>query len=178
MKPQDILILLKLCLLEGQGWTQMQLAESLGISASEVNHGLKRLEAAQLYDPLEREVMKYSFNDLLVHAVRHIFPPKLGPMKRGMPTSHSGPSLSKDIVFDASDIYVWPDPNGSSRGQSLQPLYPSVPSAAKNDPKLYELLSLVDALRVGQAREVNLAKQLLRERLLGETNSIQAVGAS
>ena len=60
---------------------------------------------------------------------------------------------------------MWPDPEGKVRGQSLLPLYPRVPLAARDDPRLYELLALFDGLRIGQARERDLAARLLGERL-------------
>jgi hypothetical protein len=40
-----------------------------------------------------------------------------------------------------------------------------VPDAARSDPKLYELLALVDAIRVGRARERKLAESELEKRL-------------
>lgn len=43
----------------------------------------------------------------------------------------------------------------------LLPLYPKLPLAAVQDPALYELLALFDALRIGQARERDLARTLL-----------------
>jgi hypothetical protein len=43
------------------------------------------------------------------------------------------------------------------RGHSIIPLYPSVPEAALKDEKLHELLALTDALRVGRAREKEIA---------------------
>ena len=57
------------------------------------------------------------------------------------------------------------DPEGSIRGESFSPLYKSVPIAAKNDSKLYELLALVDAIRGGQTREREMAKKELKKRL-------------
>ena len=36
------------------------------------------------------------------------------------------------------------------------PLYKNVPTAARRDPKLYELLALVDAIRDGRARDERL----------------------
>ena len=41
----------------------------------------------------------------------------------------------------------------------------SVPRAVKTDPELYDLLCLVDALRIGRARERALAEQELSQRL-------------
>jgi hypothetical protein len=60
---------------------------------------------------------------------------------------------------------VWPHPEGDVRGESLEPLYPSAVDAARRDSKLYECLALVDALRVGRAREKSLAIDLLARRL-------------
>jgi len=48
----------------------------------------------------------------------------------------------------------------------VQPLYSSVPGAAARDAELYALLAWVDALRIGRARERNLAAKELAERLI------------
>jgi hypothetical protein len=44
------------------------------------------------------------------------------------------------------------------------PLYPSVPEVALKDHALHILLALVDALRVGRAREKELAAKELKNR--------------
>lgn len=59
---------------------------------------------------------------------------------------------------------VWPHPEGEIRGESLEPLYPSVVDAARRDSALHESLALVDALRIGRARERKLAIDLLAKR--------------
>ena len=63
---------------------------------------------------------------------------------------------------------VGPDPEGSVRGIAFEPLYPTVPAAAKRDPQLYELLALVDAIRDGRARERKIAEKELVKRLSAE----------
>ena len=45
------------------------------------------------------------------------------------------------------------------------PLYASAPKAATDDSALYELLAIVDALRLGGARERSVAADILRKRL-------------
>jgi hypothetical protein len=60
---------------------------------------------------------------------------------------------------------VWPDPHGTVRGETLRPLYKSIPDAARRDEKLYQALSLIDAIRAGRARERALAEKHLREML-------------
>lgn len=47
------------------------------------------------------------------------------------------------------------------------PLHKSVPDAALKDALLYEMLSLVDAIRVGSVREKKLAVVELKQRILG-----------
>jgi hypothetical protein len=50
------------------------------------------------------------------------------------------------------------------QGAAVQPLYPSVPGAAQRDPELYHLLALVDALRMGRARERAMAEKEIDQR--------------
>ena len=59
---------------------------------------------------------------------------------------------------------VWPAAEGTVRGLSLLPIHRSA-LRASSDPRVYELLTLLDALREGRAREQSLAQDLLRERL-------------
>lgn len=54
---------------------------------------------------------------------------------------------------------------GRVRGQAIEPLYPSVPAAARKNVELYEFLALIDALRVGRARERKLAAEEISKRL-------------
>jgi hypothetical protein len=51
------------------------------------------------------------------------------------------------------------------RGVSLLPLYPTVPQASRNDPRLHDALALVDALRAGAAREREMARELFKEMI-------------
>jgi hypothetical protein len=51
------------------------------------------------------------------------------------------------------------------RGYALEPLFETVPLAALEDEKLYELLALVDAIREGRVRERSLATEELVKRL-------------
>ena len=54
-----------------------------------------------------------------------------------------------------------PHPAGKVRGQSLLPLYESLPVAAQSDRALHELLPLFDLLRIGQASERRIARKML-----------------
>jgi hypothetical protein len=88
-----------------------------------------------------------------------------GTIVRGIATAHSGPPLNKHIV-QGNENYVWDFSNGDSKGISVAPLYKTLPAIVKKNPEFYELLCLVDTCRIGRAREVNLARGILEERLL------------
>lgn len=167
MKPQDILLLLKIISLNGKSWNQKPIAEALGMSQSEVSESVARSKYAGLLDPSGKQVMKLSLMDFLQYGIRYVFPQKPGPVVRGIPTSHSASPLNKEI--QSTENYVWPYAKGTMRGHSIIPLYQSVPKAALNDNDLYELLAMVDALRVGRAREKEIAISELKKRLqIGE----------
>jgi len=164
MRPQDIVVLLKIIALEDSPWRIIDLAAVLAISQSEISEALNRNMIAGLMDSARRAVHKEALTEFLLHGLKYVFPEQPGATVRGMPTAHSAPPLSKRLLATA-EVYVWPHPEGKVRGQSVRPLYRTVPKAASNDPKLYELLALVDAIRIGKARERNLAAEELRKRM-------------
>ncbi|MBI4420155.1 MAG: hypothetical protein HY560_04955 [Gemmatimonadetes bacterium] len=65
----------------------------------------------------------------------------------------------------AEDSIVWPSASGSTVGQAIAPLYERATELPWRCPSLYENLTLVDALRVGRARERKLAGEELERRL-------------
>ncbi len=164
MHPQDILILLKMISLGNHEWYHHTLAKEIGISQSEVSHSLTRSQIAGLVDSSRKKVRRLALLEFLLHGIRYVFPQQPGPIVRGIPTSHSAPPLQK--YFGDSEAYVWPSTHGKVRGQAITPLYPSVIGAIEKDEKLYQLLALVDAMRVGKSREKELAKTALEAVLL------------
>jgi hypothetical protein len=171
-RPQDILIALKLSLLENSGdWTQVKMAQSLGISPAEVAFALRRLKKHHLVNLDDLKIRAGAFCEFLIHGVKYVFPAEVGRLVRGMPTGSSHPTLMKKFRVPQEHVMVWPDAEGETRGQSLEPIYSSAPFAAKQDPKLYELLSLMDTIRVGGARETTIASQLIEKVLLKKTTT-------
>jgi len=162
LKPQDILILLKISSLKEKDWKMNDLARSLSLSQSEVSKGLDRLVFANLIDESKRIPALNALYDILVSSARYFFPVKPGGIQRGIPTAHSALPLSKKIRSESK--YVWPSPEGSERGESIEPIYKTAPLAALEDKGLYEFLALVDSLRVGKAREQKLACEELKKR--------------
>ena len=163
MKPQDIVILLKIVALGNDSWQQKPLAEALGMSQSEVSQSLARSKYAGLLFGNGKQVMKSALLDFLQFGITYTFPQKPGPIVRGIATAHAAAPLKENI--DGQENYVWPYAKGNQRGQAIVPLFPSVPEAALKDQQLYELLALTDALRVGKAREKALAIKELKKRM-------------
>lgn len=172
IKPQDVVIAVKLIAYQGnEDWSQNSMAAELCLSPSQINSGLKRLVTAGLvtpYQPPEKpKPIIQACEEFFIHGLKYTFPAKLGEIVRGIPTSYAGPGLKNKIVAGDEPIPVWPYGEGDERGVALLPLYNSVPEAIHKhaDPLLYELLTLLDAIRSGRAREKQLAAKRLREIL-------------
>lgn len=162
LKPQDVVVALGAVLKPPALSPYLERAQQLGMSVSEVHAADKRLRAAGLM--AEGRPVRAALEEFLVHGLRYVFVPELGPVVRGTPTAHAGPGLSA-LIRDGEPPPVWPDPEGMARGVSFSPLYRSVPEAARRDHDLYELLALADALRAGTARERKLAAELMHKHL-------------
>lgn len=168
LKPQDVVVALKVALQGSGRWlTFAELGKELAMSASEVHGASQRAESARLLGREEGRLIavKSSLQEFLIHGVKYAFPAMIGPVTRGMPTGIGAPSLKDQFARSESDTPVWPDFAGHARGPSLQPLYPSVPAAAAMDSDLYDALALIDAIRMGAARERELATSCLVARL-------------
>ena len=169
LKPQDALVLLKMAAHPGRRFAQAELARELGMSLSEVNQSLARSATARLASKGGQrgwQPILPALEEFLVHGLRYAFPAMAGEIVRGMPTAWAAPPLESEFASNPEDPPpVWPDPDGSVRGQAVDPLYRSVPKAARQDPILYELLALVDAVRIGRARERQSAVRHLRARI-------------
>ena len=168
LRPQDVVVLLRLALEPGTAPTYAALAEDVGMTASEVHGAVERAVVAQLAskDASGRAtVLLTPLRQFIQHGARYCFPASHGSLTRGLPTGYAAPPLKEKILAGNDPVPVWPHKNGTVRGMALHPLYPSVPDAALRSPALYELLALFDAIRAGNARERALALDLLGARL-------------
>jgi len=154
MRPQDIVVLLKIVLLGKKEWQYQDLGRSLYISGAEINASLNRSRAAGLIDYNRKRVNKLALLEFLEHGLQYVFPVEPGPLSKGIPTAHSHPAMKKNIISES--IYVWPDLKGKECGQSIDPLYLNQVKAAIEDPSLYEVLATIDILRAGKSREIKL----------------------
>lgn len=163
LKPQDIVILLKIITLGNTSWFHHTIAEELEMSQSEVSQSLNRSLYAGLIDSSKKKVNRLAFKELL-NSISYVFPQHPGAIVRGVLTAHSAPPLN--TMIQSNENYVWPFAKGNDRGQAVEPLYRTVVKASLKDTSLYELLTLVDAIRVGRVREKELAKRELEKRIL------------
>ena|SRR5690349_11783178 len=170
LRALDLLITLELASKGAGNRTYAELARAIGLSASEAHQAARRaVDAGLLRSGPDRrdkpEANSRALLGFLEHGVRHAFFAVPGPVVRGMPTAHSAPPLNS-LIQQAGELpLVWPDAEGTVRGQAVEPLYRTVPQVARRDPEFYELLALVDALRCGGARERELAIAELERRI-------------
>jgi len=170
LRPQDLVVLLRLSLESGPAPTYAALAAELSLSASEIHAGVERAVVAQLARKDragKASVVREALRQFVLNGARYAFPATRGRLSRGMPTGYAGAPLEDKIVQPNEPAPVWPYKNGTLRGEAFYPLYPTVPEAAGRNPALYELLVLFDAVRGGSPRERALAMPMLDERLEG-----------
>jgi hypothetical protein len=178
MRPQDVVVLLAIISIQRKDWDRKSslkiihkqpypqnkdLAELLKISTAEISASLYRSAYAGLIDiNSNREVFKLALLDFIQFGLKYVFPVQVGALTRGVPTAHSAEPLKSKLSFQEET--VWEHPEGSVRGQSILPLYSTVPDIAHKNKLLYELLALTDSLRIGGARERELAIEELKRR--------------
>ena len=92
LRPQDLVVLLRLSLEQGPPPTYAALAAELSVTASEAHASVERSRIAQL---VRKEangkpvVVREALRMFVQHGARYAFPATRGEMTRGMPTSHA-----------------------------------------------------------------------------------------
>jgi len=169
MKSQDILVVLKIMVKSRrkESMKQIDLAYELKISQSEVSSAINRLKYSGLLTS-DVKIVPRAVNYFLIYGLKYAFPARPGSLVRGVPTAHSAP-LAKNIFGDTQEKYVWQCASGKVRGQSVVPLFKSVPEATEIDSELYDLLALIDMIRVGNVRESTTAVNEITFRIVGAT---------
>lgn len=163
MRPQDIVILLKVTTMCGVNWHLKDLANSLYISNSEISESLERSVYANLIDFEKRNVYRGNLLDFLIYGMKYVFPAQAGILTRGVPTAHS--HFFMQSFVSSEQAYVWPSYSGSILGQAIEPFYANQVKAIEEDEELYRLLALLDVIRVGKLREKAVAEKELKELL-------------
>ncbi|TBW34558.1 hypothetical protein E0E54_13940 [Azotobacter chroococcum] len=153
-------------------YTARGLEMETGISKTQINLSLHRsLDVGLAFKDRKTGIPRVNAQalfELIVHGIRYVFPARKGELTRGIGTAFSAPMLRGKLLSAGDLDLVWPDAYGKTMGQSVEPLFKTSPHAVKRDPLLYELLALVDAVRLGQPRERKLAITLLEEHMVGK----------
>lgn len=163
LKGSDILVLVYLAA-NPQSWTFRSLAEALKIDVAALHRSVGRLKVAKLLDD-ERRLNRSNLEEFLVHGLRFVLPAELGPVGRGRPTAWAAEPLRGMMAESNEAPPVWPDPRGVERGPTIQPIAKGVVELADARPEMGAWLALLDAVRVGRARDRQLAAAELRSRI-------------
>ena len=110
LKPQDILVLLKLVTVANKGWAYNKLAVELDMSSSEVHAACKRALSASLATQRDGVIMPNIRNleEFIISGLKYVYYPVRSEMVRGMPTAHAAPPLLELFVGDQEPPPVWP----------------------------------------------------------------------
>ena len=167
LKPQDLVVALKVAVNPRREFLLTTLGTELGMVVSAIHGSIGRCEQARLLSRAAggTRPIRPALLEFVIHGARYAYPAVQGTLTRGMATSLAGPSLREYFDQKKAMPPVWPDPLGESYGPSITPLHHIVPEACRLDEGLLDVLTLLDAVRAGAARERELASKLLEERL-------------
>ncbi|HED6242079.1 TPA: hypothetical protein R5X36_004252 [Enterobacter sichuanensis] len=146
-------------------YTVRYLEQVTGISKTQIAESLNRsFESNLLRSERKTGLPRANLQgllDFLVYGIKYVFPVKPAELTRGIATSFSAPVLNKKLITAGEFQLVWPDARANSKGLAVAPLHKTVPYAVRRDNRMYAMLALIDAIRMGNPREANLAADVL-----------------
>jgi hypothetical protein len=167
MKSQDIIVAIKLLILNEKKSSFAKLGKLLKISASEVHGAARRLKESYLLDSFTGMIRKPALEEFLIHGIQYAFPAAQDKPARGILTGYSSPFMKNEFdIVNSSELFVWPYSFGNNRGISIKPLYKTVPEVCGEDEGLYHWLAVIDMLRMNRAREREVAIKHLKNLFL------------
>jgi DNA-binding Lrp family transcriptional regulator len=95
-KSLDVVVFLKLLLLDGAKKSYAELSRELGISASEIHAAVRRGINAGLIDEKTRSPRRKPLEEHLIHVVRYAFPAQRGAVVRATRRQRVAPRDFKD----------------------------------------------------------------------------------
>src|SRR5882672_965392 len=99
LKPQDVVVALKLCGYPSGRPPISVVAGDLGLSPSEVHGAIQRLRTSKLlHGPALKDKPNISgLEEFLVHGLKYAFPAEHGEVTRGIPTSYAAEPLKREV---------------------------------------------------------------------------------
>lgn len=140
---------------------QKALSQELGISPAEMSGVVLRCKSLGLLNP-DFTVQQQPFFKLLDNGLRYFLPAFAGKDSLGVPTAWGNPIIANQLRGPSTRIPVWSADTGEVHGPAVTPLFRSVPYIIIQNAKLYAALAAVDLLRLGGARETEVALEVLR----------------
>ena len=166
LRPFDVAVALRLSLVPEDRYEPM--AFTMATSTSAVHRAVARLHHAGLCHPGKRTIHVPALLEFLHYGVRYVFPAIQGPERAGLPTAGSHPELLPLLpAGEPPRHFVWPMEGGTSRGESLVPLFNGLCKVAQRDARLHKLLACVDLLRIGSPTQRAVAFHVLSTELTG-----------
>ena len=171
LKPQDVVVACKLFALGDAGWPLRRLAGSLSISTGEAHNAVERCRSSGVIGSPRGKlnVSRRRLFELITVAVPQVYYAVRGSVETGVPAAMHAEPLEGVFSLDKRLVpLIWPSEMGKVEGESLLPLYPTVPRAIQHDPILHRILALVDVVRVAETKDRRLATDLLERMILGD----------
>lgn len=167
LKPFDFVLAVKIAVNKNKDFLLAELAAEFEVSLSTVHAAINRAESARLLNRSSGSLraLRPALQEFAIHGLKYAFPAVLGHPSRGLPTAIGAPVLAKHFEATEGLVPVWAHPEGHTYGFEVVPLHASVPKVASKDVGVYDVLALVDALRVGAAREREISLNELKARL-------------
>jgi hypothetical protein len=167
MKNQDILILLSILTWKGPKRTYQRLSQAIDVNTTPILHAVRRLEASGLYSDHFQKVNIPKTIEFIVHGLKYVFPntqiDENAPDQKGFLTGISHPIFNNEI--NSKRKFIWPSEKGSHWGIPIQPIHPSIPDKCLQNVELLELFALIEVLRIGRIREIEIAEKKIIELL-------------
>ena len=168
MRPFDVVILYQI-ILDHYKFTHKDLGNKLFISYSEIANSINRSKISGLikWDRVQVDTLV----EFIHYGLPYVFPAIEGRPTRGIPTASFQEIKNfqnhEHVLSDS--VYVWPYSEGWAKGISIDPLYPNMVLAVKENSKLYDLLSFTEMIRVGKVREKEIALNSITQILINES---------
>jgi hypothetical protein len=171
LKPQDLVLAVWLAVgNQNAVATLAATGAALHLSASQVHAAAGRGRAARLLTTVDAtkrgtsvEVHRANLLEFLIYGVKYVYPAERMGDTRGIPTSSSAEIFRSEFLKPEPGL-VWPHHLGKTRGEGILPLHRSIPEIASDRPggsPFHDVFALVDALRIGNARERGFAVKRL-----------------
>lgn len=173
LKPQDVVVAIALGVKgqnERERLTFRIMSDLTGLSIGEISNVYKRLGNLRLIGAVET-TSAYRMNtaalaEFLCFGIRYYSYPKPLGYGRGIATGWNCAALQqKSLMLPRDTPLVWPVAGGDDVGEQISPLHDCAIKASSKDEKIYRLLALVDIMRLGTSRELEVARPLLAKEL-------------